>query len=266
MKSQNLLLLLLFPLFLTGCKNKKGDDENVLPARLLYNSGKELLQAGKYKKAAEEFGKVYFQHPGSEITPQAELMEAYALYLDGKYEESSDVLENFIKIHPMNIDIAYAYYLRGLAEYMQISRAELDQTATEKARTAFQELISRFPGTKYAIDASLKMDLVNDHLAGSEMDVGHYYLVINNPISAISRFQNVVQNYSTTSHVTEALYRLSEAYLMLGLREEAEKYAAVLGHNYNDSKWYKRAYHLLLAHKPLPPRIQHRYGKSVKQQ
>jgi len=232
-------------LFFSGCKNRKTDDENVVPAQLLYNSGKEFLEAGKYKKAADEFGKIYFQHPGAEITPQAELMEAYALYLDGKYEESSDVLENFIKIHPMNIDIAYAYYLRGLAEYMQISRAELDQTATEKAKIAFSELRSRFPNTKYAIDAALKMDLIYDHLAGSEMDVGCYYLIINNPISAIARFQKVIQDYGTTTHVPEALYRITESYMMLGLVEEAKKHASVLGYNYNDSKWYKKAYNIV---------------------
>lgn len=264
MKLQNLLLFVAVCIFLTGCKNRKSDDENITPARLLYNSGKELLRGGKYKKAAEEFGKIYFQHPGSDITPQAELMEAYALYLDGKYEESSDVLENFIKIHPLNMDIAYAYYLRGLAEYMQISRAELDQTATEKAKAAFGELMTRFPGTKYAIDASLKLDLVYDHLAGSEMDVGHYYLVINNPISAISRYQNVIQNYGTTSHVAEALYRMTEAYLMLGLREEAEKYGSTLGHNYNNNKWYKKAYQLLSEHRPKEPRVIYRYGTGIK--
>jgi outer membrane protein assembly factor BamD len=172
-------------------------------------------------------------------------MEAYSLYLDGKYEDSSDVLENFIKIHPMNIDISYAYYLRGLSEYMSISRAELDQTATENAKQAFGELIARFPGTKYSIDAALKMDLIDDHLAGSEMDIGCYYLVVNNPISAIARFQHVIQHYSTTTHAAEALYRMVEAYMMLGLVEEAKKYASVLGYNYNHSKWYKRAYRLV---------------------
>jgi outer membrane protein assembly factor BamD len=266
MKLQNLLLLIATFIFLTGCKNRKSDDENIFPARLLYNNGKELLRAGKYKKAAEEFEKIYFQHPGSDITPQAELMEAYALYLDGKYEEASDILENFIKIHPLNIDISYAYYLRGLAEYMQISRAELDQTATEKAKAAFGELMTRFPGTKYAIDASLKLDLVYDHLAGSEMDIGHYYLVINNPISAITRYQNIIQNYGTTSHVVEALYRMTEAYMLLGLREEAEKYASVLGHNYNNSKWYKKSYHLITGHKARTSEVTYRYGAGIKSQ
>ncbi len=248
MKLFNLLLLAVLTIALTGCKTKKTDDETIIPARLLYNNGKELLEQGKYKKAAEEFEKVYFQHPGSSITPQAELMEAYALYLEGKYEDCADVLDNFTKIHPMNIDIAYAYYLKGMAEYMQISREELDQSVTERARNIFNELTTRFPNTKYALDAALKMDLIYDHLAGSEMDVGRYYLVTNNPISAITRFQKVIDDYGTTSHVPEALYRMVESYLMLGLNEEAKKYASVLGYNYNNSKWYKRAYNLIEKH------------------
>ena len=172
-------------------------------------------------------------------------MEAYSLFLSSQYEDASDVLDNFIKIHPLHEDIAYAHYLKGLSEYMQISRAQLDQTATENARKAFESLMTKFPDTKYALDASLKIDLVNDHLAGSEMDVGRYYLHVNNPISAISRFQNVIQNYETTEHVPEALYRMVESYMMLSLKEEAKKYGSVLGHNYNDSKWYERAYKLL---------------------
>lgn len=245
MRILNLVLLLIIAGFLSACQNKKLNDEAIQPARLIYLQGQELLEAGKYKKAAETFEKVYFQHPGSNITPYAELMEAYSLFLSTQYEESSDVLENFIKIHPLHEDIAYAHYLKGLAEYMQISKAQLDQTATENAGKEFKELIQKFPDTKYAMDAALKLDLVNDHLAGSEMDVGRYYLHVNNPISAISRFQNVIKSYGTTEHVPEALYRMVESYLMLSLKDEASKYGAVLGHNYNDSKWYERAHKLL---------------------
>lgn len=245
MRIYNLILLLLAAAILSSCQHKAINDEAIQPARLLYAQGQELLEAGKYKKASETFEKVYFQHPGSNLTPYAELMEAYSLFLGTQYEEASDVLENFIKIHPLHVDIAYAHYLKGLSEYMQISRAQLDQTATENAEKAFKELIQKFPDTKYAMDASLKIDLVHDHLAGSEMDVGRYYLHVNNPISAIARFQNVIQNYGTTEHVPEALYRMVESYLMLSLKEEATKYGSVLGHNYNDSKWYERAHNLL---------------------
>ena len=240
-----LIFTLSLLLMLTSCKNKKSDDETVLPATLVYNTGREYLERGDYKKAAEEFEKIYYQHPGASITPQAELMESYTLFLSGRYEDAVDVLNIFINIHPMHDDIAYAYYLRGLAEYMQISRSELDQSVTERTQKAFNELITRFPNTKYAVDAKLKMDLIEDHLAGNEMYTGRYYLIVYNPIAAIGRLQNVLKDYPTTSHVPEALYRMTEAYMMLGIPEEARKYAAVLGHNYNDNKWYKRAYKLV---------------------
>lgn len=245
MRTYNILLALLCALCLSSCMNKKFNENNIAPARVIYNSGRELLEIGKYKQASEEFEKVYFQHPGSNVTPYAEIMEAYSLYLAAKYEDASDVLENFIRLHPMHEDIAYAYYLRGLCEYMQINRAELDQSPTEKAKNVFQEVIKRFPNTKYALDASLKIDLVYDHLAGSEMDVGRYYLAQNNPVSAIPRFQKVIKEYETTSHLPEALYRMVESYMMLSLKDEAKKYGSVLGHNYNESKWYKKAYRLL---------------------
>jgi outer membrane protein assembly factor BamD len=172
-------------------------------------------------------------------------MQAYSLYLAGEYDEAIDVLDMFIKLHPMNIDIAYAYYLKALSYYMQISNIALDQSKTTLAKEGFEDVIKRFPGTKYAIDSALKIDLVNDHLAGKEMDIGRYYLHKKNPIAAIKRFQNVVDNYQTTSHVPEAFYRIVESYLLLGLANEAEKYASVLGHNYQDNKWYKYSYELI---------------------
>ncbi|MEY3197426.1 MAG: uptake lipoprotein [Pseudomonadota bacterium] len=238
-------ILCLISFALSGCQTKKKNDEEVLPIPLVYNSGKELLEKGEYKAAAEEFEKIYYQHPGDAITPQAELMEAYALFLDNKYEDCVDVLNVFIQLHPLNEDIDYAYYLKGLSEYMQISKAELDQSVTENAQKAFTELIARFPNTKYASDARLKMDLINDHLAGNELYVARYYMFVYNPIAAIPRLQNVIRNYDTTSHTPEALYRLTEAFMILGLKDEATKYAAVLGHNYNHSKWYSKAYEIL---------------------
>lgn len=241
--------LLLTSFFLTSCKSKKIDDELITPAPALYNGGLVLLENHKYEKAAEEFGKIFFQHPGDEITPQAELMQAYSLFLATEYEEAIDILEMFIKLHPMNVDIAYAYYLKALAYYMQVSGVQLDQSRTSFAKESFEEVIKRFPNTKYATDASLKIDLVNDHLAGKEMDVGRYYLTKKNPIAAIKRFQSVVDNYQTTSHIEEGLYRLVEGYLMLGLVEEGKKYASVLGANYPEGKWYKYAYNLLEAKK-----------------
>ena len=230
---------------LTACKTKLIDDESITPAAELYNAGVEKLEAGNYQKAALEFEKVFFQHPGNSLTPRAELMQAYSLYLDSEYDEAVDVLDVFIKLHPRHEGIAYAYYLKALANYTQISNVKLDQSRTRYAKAGLNEVMTRFPGSKYAIDAALKIDLVNDHLAGKEMLVGRYYLKKNNPIAAITRFQVVVDEYDTTTHVVEALHRLVETNLMLGLRGEAEKYANVLKHNYSDSQWYQYSQRLL---------------------
>lgn len=240
---------LLFPFILviialSACKSKLQEEE-IIPAQQSYDAGVALLQKGEYAKAAEHFEKVFFQHPGNEITPYAELMQAYSLYLAGDYDESSDVLDIFIKLHPRHQDIAYAYYLQALDYYVQVSNVQLDQSRTRFAKEGFEEIINRFPLSKYATDAALKLDLVNDHLAGKEMLVGRYYLSKKNPIAAVKRFQNVVDQYETTSHAEEALYRLVETNLMLGLKNEATKYAEVLGHNYPNGHWYRQAMRLL---------------------
>lgn len=232
-------------LLLTVSCRSKLDDDSIIPAQESYNAGVEQLNKGAYKKAAEHFEKVFFQHPGNQITPQAELMHAYSLYLAGEYDEAVDILEIFIKLHPRHEAIAYAYYLRALANYSQISEVKLDQSRTRYAKDGFEELISRFPNTKYATDARLKIDLVNDHLAGREMMVGRYYLGKKNPIAAVARFQKVISDYQTTSHAEEALYRLVESNMMLGLKTEAEKYAQVLAHNYPQGVWTKNAEKLL---------------------
>ena len=239
--------ILMIGLVLSSCKTKKNDDDLITPINDLYNNGLSLLKENKHSKAAEEFGKIFFQHPGNNLTPQAELMQSYSLFLSGEYDEAVDILDIFIKLHPMHIDIGYAYYLKALAYYMQISNVRLDQSRTSSAKQAFEDVMHRFPQTKYAIDASLKIDLVNDHLAGKEMEVGRYYLGKNNPISAVQRFQHVITNYQTTSHAPEALHRIVECYTMLGLYDEAKKYASVLGHNYRNSNWYKYSYDLVKA-------------------
>jgi outer membrane protein assembly factor BamD len=244
MKLHNLLLISCIALALSACKTKN-EDETVIPADKLYADGIAMLANGKHKKASEEFQKIYFQHPGAELTPQAEIMEAYSLYLAGEYEECIDVCDIFSKLHPMHKDVDYVYYLKALSFYMQISDDEHDQSRTDNAQLAFEDVIKRFPQTKYAIDSSLKLDLVNDHLAGSNMNIGRFYLKKNNPIAAAARFENVIRDYQTTSHTAEALYRMVESYMMLGLKDEAQKYAAVLGHNYPDSHWYRGAHALL---------------------
>lgn len=240
-----LCTLLISCLIVTGCKHKKNDEDIIIPAAELYQSGLKLLAKNKYSKAAEQFEKIFYQHPGDDITPQAELMEAYALFLDTRYDEAVDVLDNFIKLHPMNVDISYAHYLKALSYYMEISNVRLDQSNTVFAKQSFEEVIRRYPGSKYAIDATLKMDLINDHLAGQEMEIGRFYLNKKNPIAAIRRFQEVVDKYDTTSHIEEALYRLVESFVLIGLVDEAQKFASVLVFNYPNSVWYKRSYNLI---------------------
>lgn len=230
---------------LIGCKSKNEADEAIVPAVDSYKKGLELFAKEQYKDAAEEFGKVYFQHPGGDLTPYAELMEAYCLYNAREYGEAIDVIDNFTIIHPTHEDVSYAYYLKGLAYYMQISDVHHDQEITQKTKDVFEELMQRFPGTKYALDASIKLDLVNDHLAGKEMSIGRYYQNKLNPIGAINRFQSIIEQYQTTSHTPEALYRLVESFTILGLTDEAEKYAKVLEHNYAGSSWSNYANNLL---------------------
>jgi len=232
-------------LILSGCKTKKTDEDLIVPAPELYNDGLILLEKQQYLKAAEEFSRIFYQDPGNKMTPQAELMQSYSLFLACQYEEAIDVLDSFINLHPMHEDIAFAYYLKALSYYMQISNVQLDQSRTFLAKKSFEDVTTLFPKTNYSIDAALNIDLVNDHLAGKEMDVGRYYLMQNNPIAAINRFQIIVDDYQTTSHIPEALYRLVESYLMLGISNEAKNYAAVLGHNYPDSTWYKYCYSLI---------------------
>lgn len=237
MNSNKYFIIIITSIFLSACQSSSKDLEKVIPAKELYDSGIKQLEEGSYSKAAQEFEKVFFQHPGNKLTPEAELMQAYALYLGGEYDEAADVLDIFLKLHPRHQDIAYAYYLKALSNYVQISSVKLDQSKTRYAKESLEEVIHRFPGTKYALDASLKIDLVQDHLAGKEMLIGRYYLNKKNPIPAIKRFQTVVKKYDTTSHAPEALYRLIESNLMLGLKGEAMKYFNILEHNYPSEKW-----------------------------
>lgn len=238
-------LYLILLIILSSCSNKPRDDSPIISPEDSYRKGLELIGYGDYAEAADEFDKIYFQYPGHKLTSYAEIMEAYSLYNARKYEDAIDVIDNFLAIHPAHEDVSYAYYLKALSYYMQISDVHHDQGKTEDAKRVFLELKNRFPDSKYAIDASLKLDLINDHLAGKEMEIGRYNLNRANPIGAINRYQNVIDKYETTTHAPEALYRLVEAFKVLGVDKEAEKYAAVLAHNYHDSIWYDYAKELL---------------------
>jgi outer membrane protein assembly factor BamD len=214
----------------------------------LYNLAKKQLEQGNYAGAAIVFDEVERQHPYSVWARRAQLMSAFSYYAARDYTKSSESARRFLSIHPGNRDAPYAYYLIALSAYEQITDVERDQTSTKQALDALGELIRRYPDTRYAADARLKVDLVRDHLAGKEMEVGRFYERRGQWLAAVSRFRAVVDEYQTTSHTPEALERLTECYLALGVPEEARKSAAILSANYPGSKWYQRAYDLVQRH------------------
>lgn len=229
---------------LSGEDKQKNAADNQIPVEKLYTRAANTLDAGEYHKAAQEFDEVDRQYPYSQWATRAQLMAGYAHYKNLKYDEAVLALDRFIELHPGDDNAAYAYYLRGLCYYEQISDVRRDQRMTQLALDNLRQVTERFPGTKYARDAALKVDLTLDHLAGKEMEIGRYYEVRKQYHAAIPRFKRVVDKYQTTTHVPEALHRLTESYLALGLTEEAKKTAAILGHNFPNSSWYKDSYRL----------------------
>lgn len=238
------LALSLAVLSLAACKSPEPDIPDT-PVDELYNNALDTLNAGNTRQAAKLFDEVERQHPYSTWATQAQLMSAYSYYLIDSYDDAIPALERFIDLHPGNRGAAYAYYLRALCYYEQIADVSRDQGNTEEAQRALSDVIARFPNTPYARDATLKLDLVRDHLAGKEMAVGRYYMERGQYLAAINRFKSVVDQYQTTTHVPEALERLTESYVALGIYDEAERNASVLGYNYPGSQWYQDAYNLL---------------------
>ena len=222
-----------------------GSFDDTTPVGTLYNKGLDHMKVGEYKKAAKQFDEVERLHPYSTWATRATLMVAFAHYQRNAYTDSINAADRFIQLHPGNKDIAYAYYLKGLSFYEQIGDTERDQSNTEKALESLEEVGRRFPSSRYAQDAEAKAVLARDHLAGKEMRVGRYYLKRHAYVAAINRFKKVIKDYQTTSHTPEALERLTEAYFALGIRSEAQTAAAILGHNFPNSQWYKDAYALL---------------------
>ncbi|MCX8500589.1 MAG: outer membrane protein assembly factor BamD [Alphaproteobacteria bacterium] len=205
----------------------------------------DSLQARKFADAKKQFDEVTRQHPYSIWSPRAELMGAYSLFVNGRYDQAVSVLQSFIEGHPGNPAVAYAYYLKAMCFYYQIEDVDRDQTMTENAQSGFAELIRRFPRSIYARDGRLKLDLTHDHLAGKEMAIGRWYQGQKLYGAAINRFRAVVTDRQNSSQVPEALQRLVESYLALGLKQEAVEAAAVLGTNYPDSAWYHESYKLV---------------------
>lgn len=234
-----------------GCARDRTKADQSYIARdveTLYNLAKDRLDSGQYRQAAQIFDEVERQHPYSVWARRAQLMSAFSYYAARDYQEAILAAQRFLSLHPGNKDAPYAYYLVALSYYEQISDVERDQKITQQALNALNELIRRYPESRYAVDARAKLDLTRDHLAGKEMEVGRFYEKQGQYLAAIGRFRNVVNQYDTTSHVPEALHRLVECYLALGVPEEAKKAAAVLGYNYPGSKWYERAYNLVQRH------------------
>jgi len=243
-----LALVAVAALSLAGCAKNGPKRDMPYVARdvgTLYGAAKERLDKHQYKLAAALFDEVERQHPYSVWARRAQLMGAFSYYLGKDYTQAISSAQRFLAVHPGNRDAAYAYYLIGVSYYEQISDVTRDQKITQQALDSLGELTRRYPNSKYAADARLKVDLVRDHLAGKEMEIGRFYEGRGLWLSASLRFRNVVEKYQSTTHVPEALMRLTETYLALGVPEEANKAAAVLGANYPGSDWYEHAYKLM---------------------
>lgn len=215
------------------------------PVEEIYNSAMDYLETQWYETAAKEFDEVERQYPYSKWATKAQLMSGYAYYKEERYDDAIIALDRFIELHPGNRDAPYAYYLKALSYYEQISDVGRDQKMTRLALNSMREVVRRFPNTAYARDARLKLDLSRDHLAGKDMSIGRYYQRRDDFLAAINRYRAVIENYQTTTHVPEALHRLTECYLALGITDEAQMSAAVLGHNFPGSNWYEDSYALL---------------------
>jgi outer membrane protein assembly factor BamD len=234
-----------FICLLSACGGAKKEAYVEKPVDDLYNKAMDELVEERYAIAAKTFQEVESQHPYSVWATKGQLMSAYALYEAGNYGEAIIAADRFIQLHPGHRDIAYAYYLKAISYYVQIVDVGRDQKTTELALHALDDVVRRFPDSKYARDAKLKLDFTRDHLAGKEMEIGRYYLSRSQYLAAMNRFKRVIDTYQTTTHVPEALERLVECDMALGLTDEAKANAAVLGHNYPGSDWYIDAYGLV---------------------
>lgn len=253
-RSSALVAVLAASTLLSGCsalsainpfgsgKEAKVPDASQMSAEELYNTGVDSLRRGRYEKSATQFDLVQQNYPYSPWASSAQLMEGFADYQNDAYGDAIAQLDHYVQLHPTSADAPYAYYLRALCYYEQIADIQRDQRGTVEAMTALQEVVNRYPDSAYARDAALKIDLCRDHLAGKEMLIGRYYERQHLYEAAVNRYQRVVQDFQTTNHVAEALERLTECYLKLGLIDQARKTASVLAYNYPGSTWYQDSY------------------------
>lgn len=250
-KTTKIITAVFLSLMITGCSILGGTNRKEKlayverPAENIYNEGMDQMERNDLGRAKLLFQEVERQHPFSKWARRAMLMTAYANYLSADYEESVSTAQRFISLHPGNESTPYAYYLIAMSYYDQIYDVGRDQATTTSAEAALQQVVRRYPESDYARDARLKLELTHDHLAGKEMTVGRYYLRENQQLAAIGRFKTVARDFQTTSHVEEAMHRLVEAYVSIGIIDEAKLVGSVLGYNYPDSRWYEDSYDLL---------------------
>ena len=245
-RSSTPLALVLALLLVAACSSDTDKPDYVeRPVSAIYNEAMDSLNEGLYAEAAIKFDEVERQHPYSSWATKAQLMAAYAHYETNAYDEAHRRPRPVHRTAPVQPRHALRYYLKGLSYYEQISDIARDQRMTKRALATFRELINRYPNSRYARDAKIKLDLTNDHLAGKDMEIGRFLLAPGHSLAAINRFKAVIEHYQTTTHVPEALHRLTEAYLSLGIIDEARKMAAVLGHNFPGSEWYVDSYQLI---------------------
>jgi len=246
---KNMIVVALIPVLgLTACASKKDKLDPLKadrPAEQIFKEAVAADKAGDYTKAETLYSEVERQHPYSDFATQSQIRQAEVAYDHLKYDDAIVALDRFIELHPGHPNIDYAYYLKAMCYYEQMTDVRRDQSMTKSALEALNTVMTRFPDSKYARDAQYKRDLAQDHLAGKEMDIGRYYQRKEQYNAAINRFLTVVKDYQTTTHVPEALHRLVEIYTTMGLKDDATHVAAVLGHNYPGSEWYKDSYAIL---------------------
>jgi len=258
-RSSALLLACALAVPLVGCAHGKGKGDTNYVARdvsSLYGAAQRTMNSGNYLQAAKLFDEVERQHPYSSWARHAQVMSAFNYYLAQKYNDAISSAQRFLTIHPGSDEAPYAQYIVAMSYYQQITDISRDQSVTQQANEAFGELVRRYPESRYAADARLKMDLIRDHLAGKDMEIGRFYQREGQWLAATYRFRTVVDQYQSTSHTPEALERLVECYLALGIPDEAWKAAAVLGKNYPETYWYRQSLRLLAAERD------HTHGKA----
>jgi len=242
----NVVFISIALVFLTNCATKTSENETPrLSAAEMYTNASKYFQNKQYKLAASSFAEITYQYPYYQWAARSRIMELYSYYLLQDYDAVIYAADQYINMYPASNEISYVYYMKALAYYEQIDIPYRDQEITHTAKQAFLTLVTNFPKSEYSKDGKIKLELIDDHLAAHEMIVGRFYMNTGDILAAITRFRTVVEQYSTTSQIEEALHRLVEGYVFLGVVEEAKAHAAVLHHNYPNSTWYPSSYELI---------------------